>query len=77
MAVQADRIRIELMLPLDEYERVEAEARRQRQPVADMLPRLIEDGLLSRMSSREIMERVSVAYRARIATSGGARTHGG
>ena len=32
-----------------------------------MIPQLIDDGLLSRMTAREIMERVSAEYRTRIA----------
>ncbi len=67
---QTDSVTIEVKLPRQEYERVEAQARREHSSAVEMISRLIDDGLLSRMTAREIMERVSVEYRARIAASG-------
>lgn len=70
MGVKTDSVIIQVELPREEYERVEAQARRERQSVTQVIPRLIGDGLQSRMTAREIMERVATAYRARMAASG-------
>lgn len=66
----AEVVTIQVELPRDEFERVEQQAHREHRAVSEMFPALIEDGLLSRMSSREIMEQVATSYLARLPESG-------
>lgn len=70
MGNRSETVTVQVELGRDEYERVMAQARKERRPVGQVIPALIEDGLQSRMSAREIMERVSAEYRAQLAASG-------
>ena len=70
MHPHTDAITIELALPREQYERAESEARKQHRSIEEMIPELIEAGLRSHLSARELMEQLSEEYRSRlIATS--------
>ncbi len=63
-------VTVHIELPREDYERIEEQAHRERRSISEVIPSLIVDGLESRMTAREIMERVSAEYRARLAESG-------
>ncbi len=70
IAAQAGSVTVQVELSREEYARVKSQARKENRTAQEIIPALIEDGRQSRMTAREIMERVSEAYRARIAEGG-------
>ena len=63
-------VEVTLRLSKDRYEQMQQAARMEHRPVEDLLDSLIVEGLDSRASTREILEKVSQDYRARLAREG-------
>jgi hypothetical protein len=70
MSSMSQTVRVTLRLPKDMYERVTQAARSEQQPVEDLLRTLIAEGLEAHTTVREVLERVSEDYRARLTREG-------
>ena len=63
-------VQVTARLSKDRYEQVKQAAHAEKCPVEDLLGRLIAQGLEAHMTLRDIWDRVSQDYRARLARSG-------
>lgn len=63
-------VQVTVRLSKDSYEQVKQAAHAEKCPVEDLLGRLIAQGLEAHMTLRDIWDRVSQDYRARLARSG-------
>ena len=63
-------VQVTVRLSKDSYEQVKQAAHAEKCPVEDLLGRLIAQGLEAHMTPRDIWDRVSQDYRARLARSG-------
>lgn len=63
-------VQVTVRLSKDSYEQVKQAAHVEKCPVEDLLGRLIAQGLEAHMTLRDIWDRVSQDYRARLARSG-------
>lgn len=63
-------VQVTVRLSKDRYERVRLTAHEEHRPVEDVLDGLIVEGLESRTGTREILERLSQDYRARLGREG-------
>src|SRR5438045_3528893 len=70
MASQSDSVTIELELPRAEYERVEAQARKEKRSVSQVIPLLLESELRRREKARRMLEEASESYREHLASEG-------
>lgn len=70
MAFHADSVTIQVDLPRAEYELVEAEARKERRPVSEVIPGLVSSELYRREKARRMLQAASESYRAQLAAEG-------
>lgn len=63
-------VQVTLLLPKDIYERAAQAASKEQRQIDDILSTLIAEGLDAHASVRELFERVSEQYRARLAREG-------
>ena len=70
MAAPADSITINIELPREEYERVEAQARQEQLSVSQLIPGLVSSELRRREKARRLLTEASRSYRARLAKDG-------
>ncbi len=63
-------VQVTVRLSKDRYERVRLTAQEEHRPVEDVLDGLIVEGLESRTGTREMFERLSQDYRARLGREG-------
>ena len=63
-------VQVTLLLPKDIYERAAQAASKEQRQIADLLSALIAEGLDAHATVRELFERVSEQYRARLAQEG-------
>lgn len=67
----ADRtVQVTLTLPEEVYQRVAQEADREQRQLGELLAALVAEGLDAHATARELFERVSEQYQARIAREG-------
>jgi len=70
MTKHSDNVTIELELPRAEYERVEAQARKEHRSVSQVIPVLLHSELRRREKARRMLEEVSESYRELLASEG-------
>lgn len=70
MAAQVDSVTINIELPREEYERVEAQARQEHLSVSQVIPGLVSSELRRREKARLLLAEASTTYRARLANAG-------
>ena len=66
MSVNDQNVPVRLRLPKQVYERVVQTAADEGRPVAELLSSLVAEGLDVHATTRELFERVSAQYRARL-----------
>ena len=67
MSVSDPNVPVRLRLPKQVYERARQAAAAEGRPVAELLSALVAEGLEARATARELLQRVSTQYRARLA----------
>lgn len=67
MSRSTQTVEVTVRLSKDRYEQIRQAAHMEHRPVEDILDGLIVEGLESQSSTREILERLSQDYRARLA----------
>ena len=70
MSSAEQTMQVTVNLPKEIYERVARTAAGEQQPLEDLLGILVAEGLDTRATVRELFERVSGQYRARLAREG-------
>jgi hypothetical protein len=67
MSISDRTVQVTLTLPETVYERVAEAAGREKLQLAELLATLVAEGLDAHATARELLERVSTQYRARLA----------
>jgi hypothetical protein len=70
MSTTPQTVQVTVTLPKDVYERAAQVAEAEQHQLGELLGTLVAEGLEGRASVREILERVSREYRARLAREG-------
>ncbi len=70
MAAHKDSVTIQVELPRADYKRIEAQARKESLPVAQVIPELVSSELRRREKARRLMLEASRSYRARLVREG-------
>jgi hypothetical protein len=70
MGVTSSEVPVTLLIPRDVYDRAADTAAREQRRVEELLSSWVEEGMESHLSTRELWERLSERYRARLEREG-------